>query len=389
MRGKGEGSIYQRASDGLWVATLELPSRDGTRRRRTIHAKRKADLLARLRDEKKRLEAAGDMPTASQTVEQWLNYWMRDIAVKEVRPKTMANYRSQVTNHVIPTIGKVRLSTLTPAHVRKVADAIEGKGLSPTTGLTVHRIMSSAFAAAEREGRLTRNPAKIALAPRRAVPELHALTVPEASRLVEMFGATSEAYLWVTFMLTGARRGEILGLTWDRVTDELDLCWQLQRHPVDMVAPADYEYRRITGGLYWTRPKSKAGWRVVPLVDPLASILQQWRAVAPPNPHGLVFATPDGKPLDPDWATRQWPKVLQQAGIDKHVRLHDLRHTAVDLLDEAGVPEDVIMLIVGHSSRMMTRAYKSRGRKTQTRAAMTSLSALLAPVAANGSKGTR
>lgn len=378
MRGKGEGSVYQRASDGLWCATLELPSRDGKRRRRVITARQKRDLLVKLRDERKRLEGAGDIPTASQTVEQWMTYWLREVAVKEVRPKTMANYRSQVKNHVLPVIGKVRLNALAPTHVRRVTAAIEEAGLSPTTGLTVHRILSSAFTAAEREGRIGRNPAKLVQPPRRAVPELEVLDVGEATRLVQLFGAQSEAYLWVSFMLTGARRGEILGLTWDRVTDVLDLSWQLQRHPVEMVAPADYEFRRVKGGLYWTRPKSRAGWRIVPLVDPLAAILEQWRHASPPNPYGLVFATAAGEPIDPDWATKEWPRVLAAAGIDKHVRLHDLRHTAVDLLYEAGVPETVIVEIVGHSSRTMTRAYRSRGNRPQLKAGMEQLSTLLA-----------
>jgi integrase len=289
----------------------------------------------------------------------------------------MANYRSFVTGHIIPTIGQVRLPQLAPAHIRKVTAAIEGKGLSPTTGLTAHRIMASAFAAAEREGRITRNPAKLVQAPRRAATALEVLTAEEVRRFVRTFGTSPDSYLWVTFMLTGARRGEILGLQWDRVTDHLDLSWQLQRHPVDIVAPADYEYRRLDGGLYLTRPKSRAGWRIVPLVDPLKLILSQWRDRAPANPHGLVFARADGRPIDPDRATEAWTKALTAAGIGKHVRLHDLRHTAVDLLYEAGVPETTIQEIVGHSTREMTRAYKSRGNRAQLTDAMTRMAALL------------
>lgn len=39
-------------------------------------------------------------------------------------------------------------------------------------------------------------------------------------------------------------------------------------------APSDYEYREIANGMYWTRPKSRAGWRIIPLVDPLRTILE-------------------------------------------------------------------------------------------------------------------
>ncbi len=55
-----------------------------------------------------------------------------------------------------------------------------------------------------------------------------------------------------------------------------------------------------------------------------------------------------------------WPGILKAAGIDKHVRVHDIRHTTVDLLCAAGVPEDLIQEVVGHSSRAMSRAYKSK-----------------------------
>jgi integrase len=90
----------------------------------------------------------------------------------------------------------------------------------------------------------------------------------------------------------------------------------------------------------------------------------------------LVFAR-DGRPFDPDQVSREWRDVLARVGVDKNVRLHDLRHTAVDLLLMAGVPEDVVMEIVGHSTRATTRAYKSRN-SPRVRAAMEQLSALLA-----------
>jgi integrase len=97
--------------------------------------------------------------------------------------------------------------------------------------------------------------------------------------------------------------------------------------------PADYEYRLIDGGLYWTRPKSSAGWRVIPLVEPLRSILERHIAAQPENPWNLVFTWTNDKgerrPIDPDADTRLWRRVLAETGIDKDIPLHGLRHTAV------------------------------------------------------------
>lgn len=377
QRGKGEGAIYQD-SKGLWTAVVELPQIGGKRRRKVIRSKDKNTVIRKLTDMKSQLRDRGDLPTESQTVAQWSTYWLTNIVSKEVRPNTLSNYKTVFEKHVNPVIGNVRLDKLTPAHIRRVTDRLE-EGFSSTYALNAHRVMSTSFATAEREGRINRNPVKLTKAPRKARLQLEVLTTEEAAGLIRQFGETPEAYLWAAFILTGARRGELLGLEWDRVTDEIELSWQLQRFKKgELKVPNDYEYKHLTGGLYLTRPKSSAGWRVIPLVDPLKSILERWRQIAPPNEYGLVFATKNGTPLGPDNTTKAWAEVLRQSGIEKNVRLHDLRHTTVDLLYEAGVPESIIMEIVGHSTRSVTRSYKSRGNRPQLTLAMKSLSELIA-----------
>jgi integrase len=362
MRGKGEGAVFKR-SDGMWIGSIELPPRPGVKRpRKTVSSKDKGTAIRKLNALKAHLLEHGDLPTSDQTVAQWFEYWLRTEQMK-LRPKTWANYVSISRKWIIPTIGKVRLDRTTPAHVRRVHDAMTDAGRSTTSALAAHAIMSSAFADAMNDGRMTRNPAKLTDPPRRQITALEALTVNEASQMIAQFKSQAEATLWVTVLLTGGRRGEVLGLTWDRVTDVIDLSWQLQRHPVAMVAPPDYEYHRLDGGLYLTRPKSQAGVRIVPLVDPLRSILERWREIAPINPHNLLFATDEGRPIDPDEATRAWKIALQSAGIQKRIRLHDLRHTAVDMLYEAGVPEPIIIELVGHSSRTR-RAATARSSPT-------------------------
>jgi integrase len=97
-----------------------------------------------------------------------------------------------------------------------------------------------------------------------------------------------------------------------------------------------------------------------------------------PNSYGLMFATPEGEPIDPRREWDLWREYLAEVGVQKNVRLHDVRHTTVDLLYEAGVDEDIITEIIGHSTRAMTRAYKARGNDTRTRGAMLQLSAHLA-----------
>lgn len=386
MRGKGEGAVYRVPKDKAqplkyWCAAVELPSHDGTRRRKVVRRKNKAELLAELARVRGDLEERGDLPTRTQTVEQWFRYWVGQVAAKEVRPNTLDGYRRTVENHIIPAIGNVKLDKVTPAHVRRVHTAIESKGLSSTTALLAHRTMSVSFKVALREGRIGRNPAELTAAPRKAATQLHALDLNESIQFLSY--AASDPNMgarWATALLTGARRGEVIGLERDRVGEVLDLSWQLLRlaktdREGKPDVPADYEYRHVAGGLYLTRPKASKSWRIIPLIDPLRTILERHIAASEDNPWGLVF-TANGRPISPDQDSRNWRKALAAAGIEKDVRLHDARHTTVDLLYAAGVPEDLISEIVGHSTRTMTQSYKSLRNRERLTSAMRQLSAL-------------
>lgn len=393
MRGKGEGSIYRVPADRskplkYWTGVVELPpGPKGERRRKTIRRKNKAELTAELEKLRGELAKRGDIPTKSQTVDQWFTYWLT-IAQKNVRPNTFDGYRRTVQNHIIPAIGKVKLDKLTPAHVRRVHDAILAKGLSSTTALLAHRTMAVSFKIAVREGRIGRNPAELTDPPRKAAATLHALTLNEAIAFLDyhLDDARTDTMgaMWATFLLTGARRGEVIGLELDRVGDYLDLSWQMLRIDKEGIenAPADYEYRHIEGGLYWARPKSAKGTRIIPLVDPLKSILERHISKMEPNPWGLVFTRRSERyphpflPYSPDQASRDWRAALTDAGLDKDVRLHDARHSAVDLLYLAGVPDDLIQEIVGHSTRSMTQEYKSLRNRERLQGAMQQFSDL-------------
>lgn len=386
MRGKGEGGIYRVPKDRkqplkYWVGTIELPSHDGDRRKITRRRKDKVALIAEMESLRSELKKRGDLPTKGQTVEQWFSYWFEQIASKEVRPNTLRGYKSVVFQHIIPEIGKVKLEKLSAAHIRRVHDRITDSGLSSTYALLAHRAMSVSLKVAVREGRIGRNPAELTNAPRKSSAPRQALDLDEALALLEHVTKDPEmGARWATAILTGARQGETLGIEIDRVSDVIDLSWQVQRLPLTETigvpkVPADFEYRHLSGGLYLTRPKSAKGWRIIPLIDPLKTILERHLAAAEPNRWGLLF-TSNGKPLDPakDW--ENWRTLLAELGIQKNVTIHDLRHTAVDLLYLAGVPEDLISEIVGHSTRTMTRAYKTRSNNVRLLGAMEQFSTL-------------
>ena len=68
----------------------------------------------------------------------------------------------------------------------------------------------------------------------------------------------------------------------------------------------------------------------------------------------LIFASPNGKPLDPKAVRRDFKLLLAKAELPATIRLHDLPHSAASLLLAQGVPLRTIMELLGHSSLAMT-----------------------------------
>lgn len=381
---KPAGTPYKDAR-GLWTVSIELPNPTGApgeRRRKVIRSKDKHTVVRKAAELRVELAQRGDLITNGIRVERWFARWL-DQQAKTVRPKTYESYRTLVNVHIVPALGPTRrLDQLTPRSILAVHERLEKLGRASTTIRNAHHVTAKALEAARREGHITQNPTELVAAPKKQFAKLDVLTLPEAVAMLEHVATLPDGARWATSLLTGARRGEVIGLEVDRVGDVLDLSWQLQRIEGGDSAPAvppDFEYRRLSGGLYLTRPKSSAGWRIIPLVDPLRTILRHHIETMPENPHGLVFdRNGRGIPRDPDWDSREWRKLMRAVlGDGRNVRLHDLRHTTVDLLYLAGIPEDLIIEIVGHSTRSMSRAYKSRGNQERLLAAMTQLSQLL------------
>jgi len=135
---------------------------------------------------------------------------------------------------------------------------------------------------------------------------------------------------------TGMRRGEILGLTWDKV---------------------DLENRLIR--LEATDTKDKEP-RLIPICDELFEILKD----QPKALHHKHVFTYKGNPISTNFK-RSFASACEKAGIPHGhktkggITFHDLRHTFNTNMRKAGVAESVIMKITGHSTREMFDRYNT------------------------------
>lgn len=373
----GRGSLYQRAHDGRWVGTIEAGyTKTGGRRRVVVTAKTEAECKRKLRDRRNEIDRQGEAtPIGRTTVKAWADTWLVDRATKD-RPKTHTTDRGAVLAWIVPTIGHKRLDKLTPADVKAVTTALRAAGKSTSTAKRYHGVLMRMLKAAVQEGHhipprvITVDP------PAEAVHDRTALSVPESLAVLEVASHLDHGSRWAVAFLDGLRQGEALGLTWPEVdldAGSLTISWQLQSLPYldandrrkGFRIPDGYEARRLSGAYHLVRPKSKAGWRVIPLVPWATAALRRWQQISPPSPHGLVWPNAKGGPANIRHDTAEWQAIQGTASIGhpagRYYHGHEIRHSTATLLMELGVSESVIIAILGHSSILTSRGYMHRG----------------------------
>lgn len=407
----GSGSLFQRcdlkrgcppliegvrpAHDcrGLWVARVVTGwDANGKQQRAQVTGKTEALVRRKLRDMKVQIENNG-APTVSPrtTVRDWATTWLK-IQKGDLSPNGYRTTKGAVGNWIIPTFGHKRLSDVGPTDLRAMEAAILAKGRSTSTARRAHSDAVSMLKAAVVDGHTVKDGVFKMPAPEKAKSDRDAMILDRAIAVLPVAGELPHGSRFLAGLLEAMRQGECNGLTWDEVDMEngtITVCWQLQslsyNVPYDRASgfrvPDGYEARQLlmpakndrNGPLatwHLVRPKSEAGWRVIPMVGPVWEALKAWREVQkvliPDNPYNLVWPQLDGRPTLPKIDDEEWYAIQCAAGVGfeecvtgpRWYTIHETRHTTATLLLECGVDPAVIVQIMGHSDILTTRGYQ-------------------------------
>ncbi len=184
-RGNREGSIFQRA-DGRWCGELYLGQKVGGGKKIVcFYGETRAAVQEKLTDaaRKHRRNALPDPST--ETVEQFLERWLRDSAKHSIRPRTFECYAGSLRTHAIPTLGQKRLTKLGPGDLRALYAAKLTEGLAPRSVQLLHAILHRALKQAARDGLVDRNVAELVDRPRAPRRIMQVLSPAQAAALLE------------------------------------------------------------------------------------------------------------------------------------------------------------------------------------------------------------
>lgn len=112
-RARGEGSEYLNEALERWQAQLTLPNGN----RKTITAKTQGAVKKWLLEQRKAIEDNTYTDTIEISLEAFLNRYMKDIASHTLAPKSISSYQYIIDSHILPDLGKIRLTQLRPDHI--------------------------------------------------------------------------------------------------------------------------------------------------------------------------------------------------------------------------------------------------------------------------------
>ena len=355
---KGNVSSYQTKAGKRWRITYELPptvdpATGETKRRQTTRRgfTRERDAQRALREVLTDVEDGTHVEADALTLSAYLTgEWLPSIKARSaedarrhrgtVSPATWESYRGSLDRYVTRRIGGVRLQALTPAHLDELYDDLErsgghdGRPLKAKTVANVAGIMHKALADAVKRGRIKRNPADAVSPPTASKARTEWWSVEHLRTFLRHVEGDELYAAWLLFATTGARLGEVAGLTWDDL--DLDAGW----------LRVDWTLGHVGHPMTWKpRPKSRAGERTMALDPATVAALRdrrkrqlETRMLAGPiwqdtftdwqglSRSGLVWTYGDGSPVHPKTISNRFLKLSKDAGLPR-IRLHDVRHS--------------------------------------------------------------
>ena len=304
-------------------AVADFPTIDHAR-----DAAREARRVVRLEDRDPIPVRGRKIDTVSDLADDWLAY-LRD---KDRKPSYIKDAKNRLDNHVIPTLGRMRPQDVTPAHVDRIHRRLTRDGKRMTANRVV-ALVQAVFSHAAR-------PTVAIIAPTDPNPAKGVERNPEKARkvfvrpsempaLLSSIEAEPDPYHRAFFMLallTGARRGELLGMRWSDVdVENKTITFRDTKNRSDHVLPISQAAIDILEGL----PRQQG--------NPFVLCGRK---------HGQAMNNPD----------KPWKRIKTRAKLPS-VHIHDLRRTYGSWLATQGRTTQQIGRTLGHKSDVTARVY--------------------------------
>ena len=248
---------------------------------------------------------------------------------RKVKESTRVTYQKRLSNYIIPELGNKLIGSITSADIQGLLD--KHKDLSEKTLRETKGVLSQIFKYAISDSLISKNPCsnldvEIPSTKRHSRFALPIEYFHEIITHLPMLELKDRRFLAIC-LFTAMRRGEVLGLRWEDIHHGMIHVKRNVTHP-----------QRNTPEV--TTPKTKAGIRSIPLIEPLQ------KALSPFEKTGFIIGGEN--PLTASAYRSMWKRITK--AIDMHgATPHVLRHSYLTYAVGATTDFKTIQGISGHA----------------------------------------
>jgi integrase len=289
-----------------------------------------------------RIGTSGEM--FDDTAKNWLAY-----KVLEVRPATVRNITNVITKHIIPFFTKMPTANIGINEIRAFYIHLSGKGLANTTIKNIRMSLSECLSDAVNRGVINRNPTKLTKAPKSGNVKKFDYWNKEEINQFLTYAQGSKWYIGLLIaIVSGARQGELLALTWKNVN-----------FPNNTIT-FDQSFAKAEVGYAIANTKTKSSERTIGMPKRIMDEIARYKDIIDPTSQKVfngrndyVIRTSIGTPVQPSNFYKEFIRVVEQSGV-RRIKFHSLRHTAATLWIEESVSVNEVSRRLGHSSIVTT-----------------------------------
>jgi len=343
-RGKNEGTIYQLPS-GSWRAQIYI---NGIRLGKTRKSKLEAQKW--LRETLGEVDHGFTGRGSNIPIEAFLNEWL-SLKSTSIKQSTLNLYECTIRNHIIPYLGEMKLSDVTPQKIQWLYLKNEQDRVGKRTIRVIHSILNSSLIEAVKLGAIHSNPVQVVPPPFYENPEMRIYCEHEITQLLLAVRETSLEALVYLAITTGMRQSELLALKWS------DINWER-----NIISVNRQLLRKYKNGNFYSSLKTKSGKRTISIgkntvqklqVHQIKQSIIRTKADQHWQENNLVFPSITGTPMHQRNLLRLFKKILRESGL-REIRFHDLRHTAASLMLNNGISPIIVAKRLGHSKVSIT-----------------------------------
>ena len=257
---------------GKWGFYLSAGLDPKTGRRRQIReatfTTRQAAQTARNKAAVK-VDANTYVTTTKEVYAAYLERWLprHQTHGEGLKPTTFSNYRRYVTRDIGPSaLGRMKLADIRRFHINAFVDELLADGRGPTTVRRIAAVVQGSLRSAEQEDLIEMNPSVGIRLPKVTKKDFEAWEPEQVGTFLDIAAEHPLGALFELAMLTGMRRGELIGMRWSDV--------DLTRRIVSI------RNNRVQAGnaIVDNAPKTKSGRRILDLDDRTIGALLGWKA---------------------------------------------------------------------------------------------------------------